>query len=339
MITKEMVKCILLILLLILLLGIFIIQVVGLLVSTPSSASTTPSSASTPILVNVSHPNSTTIYTGSPALTQPFIFFHQRKSGGSKIRDEIMAAAKAIEAPTFIPCVTPNLGCETYYTPENGDFPPPIPTVYGGHIHYNTFIQTLYVLHNVPKLKVQISPPPPKFTCFTIFREPISRIQSCWNYRFIQTNPVKKSREQIHKLADMPTTNLTSQLTSARSKYGKGCLNEPMRIFSDFGQDEPIVNNLAGADLGIAELALNQTVERAGQCVVGILERCADTKLVIEKHLPFFAPYFSCDHQENTGKVEKGALSDDHLAILQELGRFEIRAYEQANLLLDAQIM
>ena len=176
------------------------------------------------------------------------------------------------------------------------------------------------------------------FTCLTIFREPVSRIQSCWNFRFVQNN----GGGGIHwsNLASTPAEDMAAKLTQARSQYGEGCLNEPMRIFSDFGDDEELVNNLTDADndFGVAELALEQTIERAGRCVVGVLERCADTKATVAKHLPFLAPFFSCENHHNAGEVEKGDLSDDQMKVLLDLSLYEQRAYEKANLMLDAQM-
>ena len=80
-------------------------------------------------------------------------------------------------------------------------------------------------------------------------------------------------------------------------------------------------------------------MERAGKCVVGVLERCEDTKLAISRHIPFFAPFFNCAANKlNSGEIERGKLTDDHVHVLRNLGRYEITAYEVANLMLDEQI-
>ena len=72
--------------------------------------------------------------TRPPSLTKPFIFFHQRKAGGTTIRQMLFSASQVINSTSFIPCHTPGLDCQTYYTPSSVDFPSPIPTVYGGHL-------------------------------------------------------------------------------------------------------------------------------------------------------------------------------------------------------------
>eukprot|EP00593_Proboscia_inermis_P013327 CAMPEP_0171316226 /NCGR_PEP_ID=MMETSP0816-20121228/71306_1 /TAXON_ID=420281 /ORGANISM="Proboscia inermis, Strain CCAP1064/1" /LENGTH=137 /DNA_ID=CAMNT_0011807951 /DNA_START=138 /DNA_END=548 /DNA_ORIENTATION=- len=131
---------------------------------------------------------------------------------------------------------------------------------------------------------------------------------------------------------------MARNLVTARSSEGEGCLNEPMRIFSDFGPNEDIVNDLVGAGEDIANIALNQTIERAGKCVVGILERCDDTKEVIASYLPFLAPYFKCSNHHQKGKVPKGDLDDDQVDAVLKLAKYEQRVYKQANIMLDTQL-
>eukprot|EP00519_Triparma_laevis_P013223 CAMPEP_0182491614 /NCGR_PEP_ID=MMETSP1321-20130603/974_1 /TAXON_ID=91990 /ORGANISM="Bolidomonas sp., Strain RCC1657" /LENGTH=139 /DNA_ID=CAMNT_0024693901 /DNA_START=609 /DNA_END=1028 /DNA_ORIENTATION=+ len=137
----------------------------------------------------------------------------------------------------------------------------------------------------------------------------------------------------------MTVEEIRSGLLHGRYQYGEGCLNEPMRIFSDIGINEDLVNELATIDPAIAELAMSQTIERSGTCVVAILERCEDSKIAIAKYLPFLAEFYACDSQYvNEGKVGKGELSEEQIGVIKDVGKFEFLAYEQANLMLDEQM-
>ncbi|CAB9510293.1 expressed unknown protein [Seminavis robusta] len=290
-----------------------------------------------------------------PSMERPFIFFHQRKCGGTTLRDQIHIAAKKASAPFFIPCY-PNASnpkkppefvhCQTYYTPQVSDIRylpnKQIPIVYGGHFFYPSFQKTLYLFHNTPHNVPTIEPPRmANFTCLTIFREPIARIQSCWNYRMIQKN---YGNDDIINFASIPAIYMKQNLTTAMNKYGEGCLNEPMRIFSDYGDDEFIVNRLHEPHLAdMANHATKQTLSRiADHCVVGVVERCNDTRAAIVKYIPFLEPYINeCSgggERLNSGVVSKGELDEEQLEVLRELSWYEDEVYQEANRILDAQV-
>jgi citrate lyase beta subunit len=83
---------------------------------------------------------------------------------------------------------------------------------------------------------------------------------------------------------------------------------------------------------------------------VGILERCADTKAAITKYLPFMAPFYldSCDEDgdgddkkghNNTGTVSKGELTPEQVKVIKRLARYEEEVYQQANKMLDEQML
>jgi hypothetical protein len=114
-----------------------------------------------------------------PSVDEPFIFFHQRKAGGSTMREQLFQAANRTEV--FIPCYKRNtddiveenikIGCETYHTPTRLNRDPP--TIYGGHLYYSSFIKTIQLSHIPLKkfAKPKFASPQPNFTCFTVFRE------------------------------------------------------------------------------------------------------------------------------------------------------------------------
>ena len=114
-----------------------------------------------------------------PTVDEPFIFFHQRKAGGSTMREQLFEAANKTEV--FIPCYKRNtdgiideniqISCETYHTPTNMN--PKPPTIYGGHLYYTSFIKTIQLSHLPLEefAKPKFTLPQPNFTCFTVFRE------------------------------------------------------------------------------------------------------------------------------------------------------------------------
>ena len=132
-----------------------------------------------------------------PTVDLPFMYFHQRKTGGSTIRSYIKyhfidneedknsnSTKPTTTTTTYIPCKTHKLNCETYYTPTYTEQKTQqIPTVYGGHLYYSSFLRTLRLNHLLitktnannktitNKMVPNYNPPKPKFTCFTLFRE------------------------------------------------------------------------------------------------------------------------------------------------------------------------
>jgi hypothetical protein len=289
----------------------------------------------TPAAMNL--PDYTPPNTCHPDIFCPFVFFHQRKTGGTGERKAFYNAAVAMQPTpgTYIACEgDPELSCDTYYTPSSPMTTPP-PLFYGGHLYYPSFQKTLYRLHSPNRNTAMMNAPDPtessNFTCFTQFRDPISRVQSCWNYRMVQYGTGVNAEVFVNTTA----SQMKTYLPTAMSHYGEGCLNEPMRIFSDYGDDEMIVNKLHLQDKVIAKHATRQTILRSSHCVVGVLERCNDTKAAIEHYLPFLAGSFHCGGGANQGSVSKGDLNEEQLEVLRELTKYEQLAYKAANLRLD----
>lgn len=157
--------------------------------------------------------------------TRPFIFFHQRKAGGSSIRATLHAGAKKKNLKSYIPCLSSEknlrLSCDTYTLPEiltakNAA------VIYGGHIPWGE-PQNKYerFLHDEAGSR--------EFSCATNFREPLSRVASCLHFRF--PKPFENKC-----ITDMDTDVLLQYLKKP-DKYGSSCLNEPFRIMSGIRTD------------------------------------------------------------------------------------------------------
>jgi hypothetical protein len=84
---------------------------------------------------------------------------------------------------------------------------------------------------------------------------------------------------------------------------------------------------------------LNRTLARAGRCVAGVLERCADTREVLSHFVPWLN--FSCNVSANrspAAHTSRRPLSPEALLEIRRQNAAELAAYEVANLLLDAQL-
>jgi hypothetical protein len=99
------------------------------------------------------------------------VFLHQRKSGGSNVRNSLdaYAAHQGLQGKTAIACKG-KFSCLMYEIPSWA--PPKL--IYAFHASWNTLwplFQPKYLgapQHNVGKVK---------FTCFTIFRDPVARVK------------------------------------------------------------------------------------------------------------------------------------------------------------------
>jgi len=278
-----------------------------------------------------------------PSKRIPFVFFHQRKAGGTSTRHLLVKWAHENQLKAWIPCF-PTTGanesttptpCETYVTPHKRD--DEYPELYAGHLFFSSFIRTLVVGHLGEGISEADLKPPKhnNYTCFTSFREPISRIQSCYNFRFIQQASNTTKPKQFSELTP---EEVSTYLVTGRSRYGEGCLNEPMRMFSDYGMNEDTVNNLHAQPDAVINHALRQTITRAGTCIVGIMERCDDTQKALMKHMPSVAPFFRCSLHRKRGRVKKGTLDGKQSEAVAEAAKYEAEIYKLANKILDLQM-
>ena len=150
---------------------------------------------------------------------RPFIFFHQRKAGGSSIRKTLYNGARKKNLKTYIPCH--GVKCDTYTLPTTLTAKNAA-VIYGGHIPWGE-PQNKYerFLHDEAGSR--------EFSCATNFREPLSRVISCLHFRF--PGPFKNKC-----ITDMDN-DLLLQYMKKPDKYGNSCLNEPFRIMSGIRTD------------------------------------------------------------------------------------------------------
>lgn len=177
----------------------------------------------------------------SPEADSPFVFFHQRKTGGTWLRAAIYNSAIA-QNITRVEMVVPCFGgthCDTYS----------LDTVWQRCSRIKVVAMHAYYGH-VDRYLHRKSPNA-KSTCLTVFREPVDRILSCLSYRRLAQD-----------LNTMTDEELLTTLRNGRDEYGNGCLNEPQRIFSGIADEDDLV------DPSLSRLLVSLTLHHLRACKV-----------------------------------------------------------------------
>ena len=91
----------------------------------------------------------------------PLIFFHQRKAGGTSIRDTLYEVSKRNNLSDYIVCYTERHKCDVFELPVTKLY-----TIYGGHFHWNSLS---YLNRFRPSNGSDFN-----FSCITNFREPVT---------------------------------------------------------------------------------------------------------------------------------------------------------------------
>ncbi|KAG8460033.1 hypothetical protein KFE25_014178 [Diacronema lutheri] len=287
----------------------------------------------------------------APTVDAPFVFFHLRKSAGTLIRKELVAQAMRRKLPTFVPCHT--APCDTYGA---GDFHA---AVIGGHLYFSSVAWALRRGANPnPALRAA---PSANFSCFTILRRPLARVESCWNFRMRGrrgprarlaarltggAGALARRRAVPKPFIAMGAAELREALPLALDEYGHGCNNEALRIFADAGQAETTVNNATAADRRAAPALLDSALRNMQRCVVGVLERCEETVEALSATYPWI-PRLPCARRANSyganvragGALAAGlSYAPDALAEVARQNALEEHVYAVANAMLDAQL-
>lgn len=144
------------------------------------------------------------------SLKNPVILFHQRKVGGSSLRRAMFNSARALNHSYFIPCYSP-VPCDTY------SFKNTRAAIYAGHFSIS---EVKHLLRHVPMESEFTHRQKHNFTCLTNFRDPISRVESCFYFRFM-TRGIKYSC-----MNDIPIETLQKIRIDGVDTYGEGCLDD-----------------------------------------------------------------------------------------------------------------
>ena len=173
-----------------------------------------------------------------PSLDRPFIYIHQRKTGGSSIRHAALTGAEQLHIKAaFIPCEQ-NVTCATF-TPNTTL---QRSSVYAGHFNWYTVI-----------------PDKEDFACLTSFRHPLDRALSCLHFRF----PEKMRRLQLQ---DLSTKEFRSLLRNTYHDRNASCNNEAVIMMSrvaDAREFEALMRDRAAT-----REVVREAVENVKKCVV-----------------------------------------------------------------------
>ena len=290
-----------------------------------------------------------------PTTIMPFVFFHQRKSGGTSWRHIIYQRARELarsrlesdeglknaitavlprnDTLAFIPCLTHS--CKLWTIPNPfipGDEKGRNFTIYAGHLHWSV------IHHSFPTFRRHLN----LLQGLTNFREPVSRVVSCLRYRF------RQDFESPDSFKKYSAKELGELLINRLSGLGFGCNNEPLRLLSGYS-DENEINQL-----GLPQHALLATtlVRQAklhllSSVVVAVLEQQKETMTVVNHYFPWLRLPNELPHKNLSpnsisdnimGNVNDGEwLSHEQRLVILELNRPEVEVYNFANYILGQQ--
>ena len=175
-----------------------------------------------------------------PTVDRPFIYIHQRKCGGSSVRDAVFggAAALGLNASTFIPCYQ-DVPCETVE-------PPPAmkstAAVFAGHFNWYSVVSD-----------------DRDFACLTTFRHPVNRVNSCLSFLFHFT------RQPVDLVANMTREQFKHMLLLTHHG-NNSCNNEALYMLS--GVKHAATLDFLAHSFHAAEGALLQAISNVAKCTV-----------------------------------------------------------------------
>jgi len=203
----------------------------------------------------------------NPSKESPFIFFHQRKAGGSTFRQFLYDAANSIGVKSWIPsCRFGKVKCYMFGIPMHEKY-----AVYGGHFRYMEAHKGFIV----PDFEQYINN---GMSCLVTARPTIERVISCWNYQFIQQ--MNLASKKIPYSSKITEKQWDKWLPKAYSRYKNGCNNEFIRNFGTI-QDEFIINTMNMKPSSLHKKSnmqalheLDNIFKRISKCVVTTLPKC-----------------------------------------------------------------
>mmetsp|Transcript_85668 Transcript_85668/g.156038 ORF Transcript_85668/g.156038 Transcript_85668/m.156038 type:complete len:420 (+) Transcript_85668:53-1312(+) len=270
-----------------------------------------------------------------PSSRHPFIFFHLRKAGGTTVRRQLASAAAQLRVRSFVACEG-NVPCETYDPPQDlHAYDGHDIAMFGGHLYFPSVAKSLY-LSQIAGARVK--PADLQFDCLVLVRKPVSRVESCWNYRMVQEGGSWFSRQS--EMSAMQVSDLAAELPGAMSSYGEGCNNEAIRVLSNSGRAEESVNGLTSDQQwsSMAPMLLEETLDHMQRCVVGVLERCEDTEKAVHGFFPWFSSFDCKNSKLRQGAIPHAQVKPEVQKEIERQNALDLSVYEVANAMLDAQL-
>jgi hypothetical protein len=243
------------------------------------------------------------------SLRSPVILFHQRKAGGSSLRRAMLHSARALNQSYFIPCYPP-VPCDTYSFKNNRA------AIYAGHFSIS---EVKHLLRHVPMESEFNHRQKHNFTCLTNFREPMSRVESCFYFRF-------RTRGIMYDcMNDIPVEILRRILVDGVDDYGDGCLDEPFRILSGIS-DKRLLRKSNDVLTPEFQISYQNTLHWLARCHILVLEDQRTLQLS-GSLIPELKDALDSLGHENSNKASKCQLDREHTNVLYKLTEAERRLY------------
>lgn len=270
-------------------------------------------------------------YSENITVESPFIFFHQRKAGGTSLRTTLRDTAYLLR---WSDCIagTKYCGHAVFGIPQNKSA-----KMYLGHFNWQAS------LHAIPEAVLADDwsdrCPIEGLSCMTNFREPISRVESCIYERFA---PIFE-KFQGRCINDIPLDHFARELIDFRLPHGNakiGCLNEPFRIFAT--NDEDVLSSVGFSvnidsrtvsprfddrDLAVMNLAVNTMAH----CVPYVLE-LPDSMKLLKRNFPRLYKRHGFNESvvknQRVGGSNCSRMDQGHLAVVTNMTRLEASLYQ-----------
>lgn len=247
----------------------------------------------------------------------PVIFFHQRKAGGTSMREALHVAGQSLNMTTYLPCYD-GIDCDVYTIGRH------VADIYGGHFMYG---ELKHLLRRAPLDPLGRSPQTHRYTCFTIFREPIERLESCYYFRYFRDGGVDRLHEAYRCMNDVPNEILANILVNTVDIYGDNCLNEPFRIFSGIYDSEQLSEWAEDVRSQAFVTILRSTLQNLANCIVVVLNDHSSYEAA-EQWMPQLRGYLTPNITIMKSSSEFCALSNEKRMFLTALVEGERTLYD-----------
>jgi len=273
-----------------------------------------------------------------PSPERPFVFFHIRKGGGSSLRTILFRSSKMHGLDHWIPCMN-GTRCVPFSLPLYNE-KQLRKAVYVGHLNWSHMAQLMRETtrnvrdrdqpttnrtfkinddHETERTNVYLSlrddDRQHSFgSCLANIRPTVSRVVSCWNFRFVQA---KRGSWNLPVASSMTVEEWETLLSDAVDSFGNGCNNEMYRIFGST-QHEPFVNKLSVETYGATHYLdeLETVLGRMAKCVMIRVDRCADSITILKHFLPWIDAGDLCQKREKISTLPTNITNEAEEAIL-----------------------
>ncbi len=259
------------------------------------------------------------VYKSLPTPNFPFVYFHNRKTGGSTFRHFIFNASDVLNLTSFVSCF--NVDCQSKVIPRKGALGTSLYSVYAGHFNYDDVVNKLGFSRGARHMQFHHNL---SFSCLTTIRPIVERVASCWDYSMVQ------NQEKPNK----PSVSMSPDDWNIHLPFAFHCCNELVRNFGSIST-EHIVNTLDLQHLGPRRLDVEvQFVSsRLMRCVVLKLGRHKENRRILGHFLPWLEPFYSSS-TSNKGSVNNRTrlkeLSQDVSRVILEHNRIDTILHDVA---------